>query len=41
MEILTAIAAERRRIADLVESLTPEQLETPSLCAGWTVRQVA
>ncbi|MBL7256327.1 maleylpyruvate isomerase family mycothiol-dependent enzyme [Paractinoplanes lichenicola] len=36
-----AIAGERRRVADLVESLSPDQLATPSLCAGWTVRQVA
>ena len=41
MDIQPAIADERRRIADLVESLTPEQLETPSLCGDWTVKQVA
>lgn len=35
------IAAERHRTADLVESLTPEQLATPSLCREWTVQQVA
>jgi uncharacterized protein (TIGR03083 family) len=34
------IAAERRTLADLAEGLTPEQLATPSLCAGWTVRDV-
>jgi uncharacterized protein (TIGR03083 family) len=34
------IAAERRALADLAEGLTPEQLATPSLCAGWTVRDV-
>ncbi len=41
MDLLAAIAAERRRIADLVESLSPAQLDVPSLCGDWTVRQVA
>jgi len=35
------IASERRSLADLLEHLTPEQWETPSLCAGWRVRDVA
>ena len=35
------IAAERRRAADLIESLTPDQLRTPSLCTEWTVQDVA
>jgi uncharacterized protein (TIGR03083 family) len=34
------IAAERRTIADLAEGLDADQLATPSLCAGWTVRDV-
>jgi uncharacterized protein (TIGR03083 family) len=37
----TTIAAERTALADLLETLTPEQWATPSLCAGWTVRHVA
>jgi uncharacterized protein (TIGR03083 family) len=41
MDINAAIAAERHRIADLVDSLTPAQLEVPSLCGEWTVREVA
>jgi uncharacterized protein (TIGR03083 family) len=41
VDILRAIADERRRVADLVESLIPEQLSTPSLCGDWTVQQVA
>lgn len=41
VDINAAIAAERLRIADLVDSLTPDQLEVPSLCGDWTVRQVA
>jgi len=35
------IASERRSLADLLEQLTGEQWETPSLCAGWRVRDVA
>jgi uncharacterized protein (TIGR03083 family) len=41
VDILPAIADERRSVADLVESLSPEQCETPSLCGDWTVKQVA
>lgn len=41
MEVRAAIAEERRRAADLVASLTPEQLRTPSLCAEWSVHDVA
>jgi uncharacterized protein (TIGR03083 family) len=41
VDIGGAIAAERRRIADLLDSLNEAQLEVPSLCAAWTVRQVA
>lgn len=37
----TALAtAERRDLADLLETLEPEQWEQPSLCRGWTVRDV-
>jgi uncharacterized protein (TIGR03083 family) len=35
------IHAERGRLADMIEGLTPEQWNTPSLCAGWTVGQLA
>ncbi|MFI7597533.1 maleylpyruvate isomerase family mycothiol-dependent enzyme [Actinoplanes sp. NPDC049681] len=41
MDIRAAIADERRRIADLVGSLDPRQLDTPSLCGEWTVKEVA
>lgn len=34
------IADERRRMADLVDTLTPSQLDTPSLCGRWSVRDV-
>ncbi len=32
--------AERAEIADLIATLTPEQWEQPTLCAGWRVRDV-
>ena len=35
------IDEQRADLADFLDTLTPEQWETPSLCAGWTVRQVA
>jgi uncharacterized protein (TIGR03083 family) len=41
VDVLAAIADERRRVADLVDSLSPAQLEVPSLCGDWTVKQVA
>jgi uncharacterized protein (TIGR03083 family) len=41
VDIRAAIADERRRIADLVGSLEPRQLDTPSLCGEWTVKEVA
>ena len=40
-ELMVMIADERRRAADLIDSLTVKQLDTPSLCGAWTVRQVA
>ncbi|MEU4399107.1 maleylpyruvate isomerase family mycothiol-dependent enzyme [Micromonospora orduensis] len=40
-EIMAMISDERRRAADLIDALTPEQLDAPSLCGSWTVRQVA
>ncbi|MER6046970.1 maleylpyruvate isomerase family mycothiol-dependent enzyme [Streptomyces sp. NPDC001793] len=41
MDIRAAIAAERRELADMLDALTPEQWDAPSLCAGWRVREVA
>ncbi|MEV4141894.1 maleylpyruvate isomerase family mycothiol-dependent enzyme [Dactylosporangium sp. NPDC049742] len=35
------IAEQRRSLADLLEGLTADQWGAPSLCAGWTVRDVA
>jgi uncharacterized protein (TIGR03083 family) len=41
VDTLPAIADERRRVADLVASLSPAQLDVQSLCGEWTVKQVA
>jgi uncharacterized protein (TIGR03083 family) len=38
--VFAASAAERRAVADLLESLDEAALATPSLCAGWDVRTV-
>lgn len=35
------IEQQRRAIADLLTDLSPGQWETPSLCAGWRVHEVA
>jgi uncharacterized protein (TIGR03083 family) len=34
------IEAERRALADLLDTLTPEQWAAPSLCGAWSVREV-
>ncbi|MGA8847076.1 MAG: maleylpyruvate isomerase family mycothiol-dependent enzyme [Nocardioides sp.] len=41
MDLWSALADERRAIADRLETLSPEQWATPSLCSAWTVRQMA
>lgn len=35
------IADERRGFADLIDALSAQQLTTPSLCAGWSVHDIA
>ncbi|WP_314622432.1 maleylpyruvate isomerase family mycothiol-dependent enzyme [Streptomyces stackebrandtii] len=40
-EIRTEIAAERRELADVLDGLTDEQWDAPSLCGGWRVRETA
>lgn len=40
-QIHAAIAQERRRIADLIDSLDDAQLATDSLCSGWDIKTVA
>ena len=41
MPWLDLVRAEREDFAALLESLTPEQWEAPTLCNRWNVRQVA
>ncbi|MDE0803888.1 MAG: maleylpyruvate isomerase family mycothiol-dependent enzyme [Acidimicrobiales bacterium] len=41
MTTLDLIAGERRRVADLLDGLDAAQWASPSLCDGWTVRDVA
>lgn len=41
MSTLEMISGERRALADLLDTLTPEELAAPSLCGEWTVQQVA
>ena len=38
--VRAAIAAERTELADVLDGLSPEQWDEPSLCAGWRVREV-
>ncbi|KOT88197.1 hypothetical protein ADK86_33195 [Streptomyces sp. NRRL F-5755] len=40
-EVRAAISAERRELADLLDTLRADQWEGQSLCAGWRVREVA
>jgi len=41
VETFAEIADERRRLADLLSGLTPEQLAARSLCEEWSVHDVA
>ena len=41
MDHFVDIADERRGFADLIDTLSPEELATPSLCRGWTVHDIA
>lgn len=40
-DIETAFAAERDQLVTQLRDLTEPQWATPSLCGGWTVRDVA
>jgi uncharacterized protein (TIGR03083 family) len=40
-EVWRHIDQQRSELADLMEDFTPEEWETPSLCTGWRVRDVA
>ncbi|RST13711.1 maleylpyruvate isomerase family mycothiol-dependent enzyme [Streptomyces sp. WAC05374] len=41
VDVRAAIAAERRELADLLDTLRTDQWDERSLCAGWRVRDVA
>lgn len=41
MDLWSALADERRAIADRLATLTEEQWQTPSLCSAWTVHEMA
>ncbi|WP_336158545.1 maleylpyruvate isomerase family mycothiol-dependent enzyme [Amycolatopsis sp. VC5-11] len=40
MDVRTLAREERADFADFLETLTPEQWDQPTLCAGWNVRSV-
>jgi uncharacterized protein (TIGR03083 family) len=40
-KIFRSVAAGRRSIADLIDTLDADALATPSLCSGWDVKTVA
>ncbi|MFZ3495546.1 maleylpyruvate isomerase family mycothiol-dependent enzyme [Streptomyces sp. 5.8] len=40
-DVWRTIDSERLSLADLLDDLSPSEWETPSLCAGWRVREVA
>ncbi|MEJ3744303.1 maleylpyruvate isomerase family mycothiol-dependent enzyme [Actinomycetes bacterium KLBMP 9797] len=40
-EVWQTIDEQRASFADLLDELSPAEWETPSLCAGWRVREVA
>ena len=40
VDVFSRTAANRRLLADFFDSLSPSQLDTRSLCAAWTVRDV-
>lgn len=40
-QVWQAVRRERLGVADMLEQLSPEEWRHPSLCVGWTVREVA
>lgn len=40
-DVWRAVDAQRRSLVELLEDLSDEEWDRPSLCAAWTVRQVA
>lgn len=41
VDVRTEIAAERSELADVLDTLTEQQWNAPTLCKGWRVRDVA
>lgn len=41
MDTFALVAAERHRLADALDDLTPEQWTLPSRCSAWTLHEVA
>ena len=41
MDVWSTVDLQRARVADLLDTLGPADWSRPSLCAGWTVRDVA
>ncbi len=41
MDTFALIAQERRRLADVLDTIAPDDWDGPSLCAGWSRRVVA
>lgn len=41
MDTWTSIKSGREALSDYLTTLTPEQWDTPSLCGGWSVKDVA
>src|SRR5438874_1814592 len=39
-DLYPLLVAERHRLADQLDTLTDDQWNTPSLCTGWTARDV-
>jgi uncharacterized protein (TIGR03083 family) len=39
-QIRAMVAAERRELADVLDGLSEQEWDTPSLCTGWRVREV-
>ena len=40
MDLFDDVTAQRRRLIDLLSTLTEEQWSTPSLCSAWTIHDV-
>ena len=39
-DVKAAVVAERRELVDMLAALDPSQWDSPTLCAGWCVREV-